>query len=436
MGLHSSVAFAKRLPIWPERAKTVNRAIKSEALIMAKWPKLQWDKEPIGPLKGIKVVDMSTVVLGPFATLQLADLGAEVIKVEPVKSKNPGDMMRYAGDSPTGDLGPIFASLNRNKKVIGLNAAIEADKAVLIQLLAGADVFIHNVRMAGMERLGLGYEQVCAINPDIIYVHCAGFGEDGEYAPLQAFDDLIQAASGFAALTEMRDGGRPTYSPSLIADKVSGLFAAQATMAAIIAKLNGQGGQFVQVPMFESFTWFNLVENLWGETYIPGNGRLGYTRSINPRRRPYPTKDGFLAIVPYNDDQWRRFFELGGRPGTFDDPRFSTYQERTKNTGALYALIEEVAALKTTDEWVQLLTENNVPAMKYCRISEVLDDPHLQQVGFFEQRTNEQAGQFRSMRHPIKYAGTPVTIYADPAIFDADGAEIRNALNINPASDQ
>jgi crotonobetainyl-CoA:carnitine CoA-transferase CaiB-like acyl-CoA transferase len=399
--------------------------------MMAKWPKLQWDKEPTGPLKGIKVVDMATVVLGPFATLQLADLGAEVIKVEPTASKNPGDMMRYAGDSPTGDLGPIFAALNRNKKVIGLNAKLEADKAVLLKLLAGADVFIHNVRMAGMERLGLGYEQVRAVNPDIVYVHCAGFGEDGEYAPLQAFDDLIQAASGFAALTEMRDGGRPAYSPSLIADKVSGLFAAQATMAAIIGKLNGQGGQFVQVPMFESFTWFNLVENLWGETYVPGNGRLGYTRSINPRRRPYPTKDGFLAIVPYNDDQWRRFFELGGRPGAFDDPRFSTYQERTKHTGELYALIEEVAETKTTDEWVKLLTENNVPAMKYCKIAEVLDDPHLQQVGFFEQRSNATAGDFRSMRHPIKYAGTPVTTYADPAVFDADGDEIRAAFGFD-----
>lgn len=371
---------------------------------------------------------MSTVVLGPFATLQLADLGAEVIKVEPTADKNPGDMMRYAGDSPTGDLGPIFAALNRNKKVIGLNAKLEADKAVLLSLLAGADVFIHNVRMAGMERLGLGYADVCAINADIIYVHCAGFGEDGEYAPLQAFDDLIQAASGFAALSEMRDGGRPSYSPSLIADKVSGLFAAQATLAAIIGKQNGQGGQFVQVPMFEAFTWFNLVENLWGETYVPGNGKLGYTRSINPRRRPYPTKDGYLAIVPYNDDQWRRFFELGGRPGAFDDPRFSTYQERTKNTGELYALIEEVAATKTSDEWVVLLTQNNVPAMKYCRIADVLDDPHLADVGFFQTRSNEQAGTFRSMRHPVKYAGTPVATYADPASFDANGDEIRAAL--------
>lgn len=397
---------------------------------MAGWPKLKWDSEPTGPLKGIKVVDMATVVLGPYATLQLADLGAEVIKIENSAGNTPGDMMRYAGQSPTGDLGPIFASLNRNKKAINLNAKKQADKAVILALIEHADIFIHNVRMAGMERLGLGYDEVKKINPGIVYVHCAGFGEGGEYGELQAYDDLIQAASGFAALSEIRDGGRPAYSPSLIADKVSGLFAAQATMAAIIAKQNGLGGQFVQVPMFESFTWFNMVENLWGETYIPGNGKMGYTRSVNPRRRPYPTADGFIAIVPYNDKQWAKFFELGGRAGIFDDPRFSTYQERTKHTGELYSIIEDVAAQKTTAEWIKLLSQNNIPAMKYSQMADVLDDPHLKQVGFFEERDSKQAGKYRSMRHPIRYDGTPVTTYADPARLDADGEEIRTALGL------
>lgn len=394
---------------------------------MPAWPKLKWDREPTGPLKGIKVVDMATVVLGPFATLQLADLGAEVIKVENSEGNTPGDMMRYAGQSPTDDLGPIFAALNRNKKAININAKREEDKAVLTALLEGADVFIHNVRMAGMARLGLDYESVRKINPDIIYVHCAGFGADGPYGELQAYDDLIQAASGFASLGEMRDGGRPSYSPSLIADKVSGLFAAQATMAAIIARQNGQGGQFVQVPMFEAFTWFNMVENLWGETYIPATGRLGYTRSVNPRRRPYPTADGYIAVVPYNDRQWAKFFELGGRPGVFEDPRFSTYQERTKNVGDLYAIIEDVASQKTTAEWVTLLAQNNIPAMQYSRMEDVLHDPHLEKVGFFEEREN-CGSTYRAMRHPIRYGGTPVGIHAEPPRIDADGDEIRSAL--------
>lgn len=393
-----------------------------------KWPKLKWDVEPQGPLKGIKVVDMSTVVLGPFATLQLADLGAEVIKVENNEGAIAGDIMRHAGFSPVPGLGPIFAALNRNKKAINLNAKKAEDAEMLKALISGADVFFHNVRMAGMERLGFGYDAVKAINPDIIYVHCAGFGEGGEYAELQAYDDLIQAASGFAALSQQRDGGRPAYAPSLVADKVSGLFAAQAVMAAIIARQNGAGGQFVQMPMFEAFTWFNMVENLWGETYVPGTGKMGYTRSINVRRRPYPTSDGYIAIVPYNDAQWIRFFELGGRPGAFDDPRFSTYQERTKNVGELYALIEEVASTKTTEEWMALLAENNIPAMRYAQITDVLNDPHLQQVGFFEERHSPSAGPYRSMRHPVRYGGTPAGVYGHPPLPDADGDEIRRAV--------
>jgi crotonobetainyl-CoA:carnitine CoA-transferase CaiB-like acyl-CoA transferase len=395
---------------------------------MAAWPKLKWDREPTGPLKGFKVVDMATVVLGPFATVNLADLGAEIIKIENSEGHTPGDMMRYGGDSPTKQHGPIYTALNRNKKAINLNIKKPDDKAVLIALLGSADVFIHNVRMAGMERLGFGYEAVKAINPEIIYVHCAGYGAGGAYEELQAYDDLIQAASGFAALSEQRDGGRPAYAPSLVADKVSGLFAANATMAALLARATGQGGQFVQVPMFECFTWFNMVENLFGETFIPGNGKMGYTRSINPRRKPYPTRDGFIAIVPYNDKQWTRFFELGGRPGIFDDPRFSTYQERIKHTGDLYALIEEVSAIYTTDEWLKLLAENDIPAMRYNRMADVLTDPHLTDVSFFEELESPDTGKYRAMRHPVHYAKTPASFYAHPPSLDADGDEIRLAL--------
>ncbi|MEQ1538162.1 MAG: CoA transferase [Sphingorhabdus sp.] len=392
------------------------------------WPTLQWDGERTGPLKGVKVVDMSSVVLGPFATVQLADLGAEVIKIENSGTPSGGDMMRRAGASPTKDLGPIYTALNRNKKVVNLDGKKPEDKAKLLSLLAGADVLIHNVRMAGMERLGLDYDAIRAINPDIIYVHCAGYGSDGPYAKLQAFDDLIQAVSGFAALSEMRDGGRPQYAPTLVADKVAGLFAANAVMAAIIARQNGAGGQFVEVPMFECFTWFNMVENLWGETFVPSLGKLGYTRSINPRRRPYPTTDGYISIVPYNDAQWERFFELADRPGIFEDPRFSTYEERTKNTGALYAIIEESMVTRSTDEWLVLLAENNIPAMRYNRMADVLTDPHLTAVDFFEERQASAGHSYRRMRHPVKYSVTPASHFADPPSVDADGEEIRRQL--------
>lgn len=389
---------------------------------MAAWPVLEWDGERTGPLKGIKVLDMSTVVLGPFATLQLADLGAEVIKIE--NAAGGGDIMRRAGDNPTGDLGPIFASLNRNKKSVALDASIAEDKAAILAMAAEADVFFHNVRMAGMERLGLGYEALKAVNPEIVYVHCAGFGADGPYAKRQAYDDIIQAASGFAALFEMRDAGRPQYAPTLVADKVSGLFAANAVTSALLARANGHGGQFVQVPMFECFTWFNMVENLWGNTYIPGNGKLAYTRSVNPRRRPYPTKDGYIAIVPYVDNQWERFFELAGRPNIFQDPRFSTYEARLVNTAELYATIEESTAIKTTDQWLELLDANNIPAMRYNRMADMFDDPHLKAVDFFEEREAKAGYRYRSMRHPVHYSATPASIYADPPSLDADRDEV------------
>ncbi|MEL7129150.1 MAG: CoA transferase, partial [Pseudomonadota bacterium] len=297
------------------------------------------DAQATGPLKGVKIVDMSTVVLGPFATLIFGDLGADVIKVE----AETGDIMRYAGSSPTGDLGPIYTSLNRNKSSVQINAKTPDGKAALTALLKDADVFFHNVRLAGMERLGFDYDAVKAINPSIVYVHCAGFGADGPYAKRQAYDDLIQAASGFAHLSSLRDGSPPAYAPSLVADKTVGLFATYATIAALLHREKTGEGQFVQVPMLEAFTFFNMVENLYGETFLPGNGKVAYTRSVNANRKPYPTKDGYIALVPYSDSQWETFFELGGKPGVFDDPRFSTYQARTENIGALYGLIEEVS---------------------------------------------------------------------------------------------
>lgn len=231
------------------------------------------------------------------------------------------------------------------------------------------------------------------------------------------------------------DSGRPLYMPSLVADKTIGLFAVNATLAAMYHKEKTGEGQFVQVPMFEAFTWFNMVENLWGETFIPGNGKLAYTRSINENRKPYPTKDGYIGLVPYNDAQWRKFFELGGKPGVFDEPRFSDYSQRTQNITALYALIEEIAATKTTDEWLPLLDEHNIPAMRYNKMEDVLTDPHLQQVGFWQEREGEKIGKYRTIKHPVHYSASPANIYADPPTLGADNDEIRGALNM-PANDE
>ena len=385
---------------------------------------------PSGPLAGIKIVDMSSVVLGPFATLIFGDLGADVVKVEAGQNGKAGDMMRYAGASPTGDLGPIYTALNRNKRSVLLDVKTPEGKAALTALLKDADVFFHNVRLAGMDRLGFGYEAVKAINPDIIYVHCAGFGVGGEYEHRQAYDDLIQGASGFAALNAMRSGGAPEYAPSLVADKTVGLFATYATLAALFHRERTGRGQFVQVPMMESFTFFNMVENLYGETFIPGNGRLAYTRSINANRKPYATQDGYIGLVPYSDEQWAQFFEIGGRPEVFQDPRFSTYSARTENINELYAMIEEVAATKTTDEWLTLLDAANIPAMRYNTMEAVLTDPHLTQVGFFQERVHPQAGAYRAMKHPVTFSDSPASIRLDPPCLGADTETVLESLGL------
>ena len=373
-----------------------------------------------GPLAGVKIIDMSSVVLGPFATLIFGDLGADVIKIEAGQKGKSGDMMRYAGASPTGDLGPIYTSLNRNKKSVQLDAKDPDGKAAIVALLKEADVFFHNVRLAGMGRLGLDYESVKAINPGIVYVHCAGFGAGGPYEKRQAYDDLIQGASGFAALNAMRSGGDPEYAPSLVADKTVGLFATYATLAALYHKAKTGEGQFVSVPMLESFTFFNMVENLYGETFLPGNGKLAYTRSINANRKPYKTKDGYIGLVPYSDKQWETFFEMGGKPGVFEDPRFTSTSARTENITDLYAIFGEVALLKTTDEWLTLLDAANIPAMRYNQMSDVLADPHLDAVGFFETREHPTAGEYRSMKHPVSFSATPANVALDPPTLGAE----------------
>jgi crotonobetainyl-CoA:carnitine CoA-transferase CaiB-like acyl-CoA transferase len=387
-------------------------------------------KKRTGPLAGVKIVDMSSVVLGPFATLIFGDLGADVVKIESAQPGKAGDTMRYAGASPTGDLGPIYTSLNRNKKSVQLDAKTDQGKAAIIAILKDADVFFHNVRLAGMARLGLDYDSVKAINPSIVYVHCAGFGVGGPYEHRQAYDDLIQGASGFSHLSVMRDGSEPAYAPSLVADKTVGLFATYATLAALLHREKTGEGQFVQVPMLESFTFFNMVENLYGETFLPGNGKLAYTRSINANRKPYKTKDGYIGLVPYSDEQWQTFFELGGKTGVFEDPRFKTYKARTENITELYAIIGEVALTKTTDDWLDLLDAANIPSMRFNEMADVLTDEHLVAVNFFQTRQHPQAGPYRAMKHPVSFSATPADIALDPPTLGADTEMVLASLGL------
>ncbi|WP_313802367.1 CoA transferase [Sphingobium sp.] len=378
-------------------------------------------------LEGVRVIDMTSVLFGSFSTQILGDLGADIIKIEGPGRKG-GDILRYAGKPPvTKGMGPLFQHYNRNKRSVLLDASVPEDKAALLRLIETADMFISNVRMNGLARLGLDYESLKAVKSDLVYVHCTGYGADGPYASLQAYDDLIQAASGATDLLPRLDGSEaPRYLPSMIADKSSGLFGAVAALAALMHHQKTGEGQFVEVPMLECFTYFNMTEHLYGHTFVPPTGPAAYSRVLNPNRRLFKTKDGYLAILPHADDTWDIFFEMAGMPpNSFTgDPRFQTGAQRKEHISEIYEMIENAALAHTADEWVRMLSERNVPCMKARHLDEVMEDPHLQATGFFMHRQHPTEGEYVSLRHPIRFDKTPATIRYDPPLPGEHTAEV------------
>lgn len=356
-------------------------------------------------LQGIRVIDLTSVVFGPYCTQILADLGAEVIKIEPPN----GDPYRYSGKwAKTRAMSPGHLSINRGKKSVVLDLKNPEDQSTMRALLADADVFIHNVRGQAIQRLGLDYEAIKAIRPNIIYVHCVGFGSNGPYSDLQAYDDVIQAASGVATLISRVDGDpRPRYIPSLIADKVAGLHAAYGALAAVVHRLRTGEGQFVEVPMFESFTHFMLKEHLAGETFDPPVGTICYPRQIDSDRQPFPTADGHISIVAYTDEAWFKVFEVLGAPEVLDDPKFGTMSLRAKNIGLLYQAIAALTPTRSSARWVSALHAASIPAMAVRDIGDIRGDPHLQAVNFFMRREHPTEGAYFDMKSPVSFSAAP-----------------------------
>ncbi len=373
--------------------------------------------EATGPLKGVRILDMTGVVFGAYATQILGDQGADVIKVEFPGGRRGGggDIMRWTGHGQPGgpeDLGPIFMTINRNKRSVLLDLREAAAAAALRALIATSDVFAVSVRYEGLRRLGLDYEAVRQVRPDIVYVHGAGYGSGGPYAGEPAYDDLIQAASGMADLLPRTDGNpAPRLLPTLVADKVSGLFMSQAITAALFHRQRTGEGQFVEVPMLECITSFNLVEHLYGHVYDPPTGPWAYTRVANPQRKPYATKDGYIGLLPYTDAQWDQFFAAAGWGETFArDPRFSGHKARVANIRELYALVEQVILTRTTDDWLALLKPLSIPATRMNRLDDLPEDPHLSAVGFFERYEHPMAGAYVTPKPPVAFSATPANI--------------------------
>jgi crotonobetainyl-CoA:carnitine CoA-transferase CaiB-like acyl-CoA transferase len=352
-------------------------------------------------LSGVRIVDMTSVVFGPYATQMMADLGAEVIKVEPPE----GDHMRLAGKpSRSRGMGPCHLTLNRGKRSMVLDLKSERDAETMRALLRTADVFIHNVRTQAIAQLGFDHDAVRALKPDILYVHCTGFGQDGPYRDLQAYDDVIQAASGAATLAGRVDGSAaPRYLPSLIADKVAGLYGAQAILAGLYHRLASGVGEFIEVPMFI------LEEHLFGATLVPPVGGVGYPRQLDPARQPFRTADGWVSIVPYTDANLLHAFGVLGRPDIGDDPRYATPRDRALRMSELYAAIAELTPARTTAFWLEGLRAARVPCMPVRDLADITSDPHLEAVGFFRTRTHPTEGEYREMQPPIRFAGLAQT---------------------------
>jgi crotonobetainyl-CoA:carnitine CoA-transferase CaiB-like acyl-CoA transferase len=356
----------------------------------------------MGPLAGVRVLDLTTVVMGPYATQILGDFGADVIKVEPPS----GDVMRYAWPFRNPGMGHIFLNANRNKRSVLLDLKQPAAREACLAIARTCDVLVYNIRQA-MARLGLSYEEVRKENATIVYVGCFGYSQRGPYAARAAYDDLIQGAAGIPALLKQQGAETPRYAPIIVADRSVGQQVASAVSAALYYREKSGKGQRVDVPMFEHLLQIVLGEHLGGYTFEPQLGAPGYARMLAPDRRPYPTKDGYVCALIYNDKQWRAFFAVIGRPEMIDDAAYATQEARSKNYDRAYAFVAEELKKRTTAEWIEALEHADVPVQRMNSLEDILADPHLAATGYFRSIEHPSEGRIRSMAVPSEWSESP-----------------------------
>jgi len=355
-----------------------------------------------GPLSGVRVLDLTAVVMGPWATQNLGDMGADVIKIEPPD----GDVLRAMKPNRHDSMSPSFLNFNRNKRSVALDLKTPQGKERLRKLARASDVLVCNVRPQAMRRLGLDYASLRDENERLIYCGCYGFAEAGPYAGRAAIDDTVQAASGLAWL-QGYCGDDPRFVNAIIGDKIVGLFVAQAVAMALYAREKTGRGQFIEVPMFEAMTAFVVPEHLQGLTFEPALGPAGYDRLLNPFRKPFRTKDGHISVVPYNDHQWKRFFEFAGRPEMIRDPKYATVLARSRHFGELYAFIEKTLAGRATAELVEAFARIELPFATVNTFESLLKDPHLAATGFWKTVAHPTEGEIRMPDIAVKFSDTP-----------------------------
>ncbi|MFS0646713.1 CaiB/BaiF CoA transferase family protein [Siminovitchia sp. 179-K 8D1 HS] len=358
-----------------------------------------------GPLDGIRVLDLTSVVMGPYCTVMLADMGADVIKIE-----NPsGDTTRYLGPAKHQGMGTLFLHLNRNKRSIALNLKSEEGIKEMRALVKEADIFVHTMRPKTVEKLGLSFKDLKPLNSRLIYCGMYGFSKEGPYGDKPAYDDIIQAASGIAA-AQGQITGHPQYLATVLADKTAGLVGLSAILSALYHRERSGVGQEIEVPMFETMVSYTMMEHMYGETFSPAIGPMYYSRVTSPYRKPYKTKDGYIGVMIYNDKQWKAFFEVADRKDLAKDERFSNMASRTKHIDFVYRTIEEIMVDKTTKEWLSLLEAADIPCTNINTPDDLFEDPHLNAINFFETVHHPTEGEIRNMKFPVSFSETPVVV--------------------------
>lgn len=358
-----------------------------------------------GPLHGIKIIELTSVVLGPWACQLLADMGADVIKVEAPR----GDSNRSLGAARHTGMAALYLTCNRNKRSIVLDLKNPEGRAALQRLTAQADVFIHNNRPQSMRKLGLEYSNLKPGNPRLIYCGAYGYSKRGPYGDLGALDDSIQAASGIAHLNELVLG-EPRYLPTIVADKTAALTVVYAVIAALFHRERTGEGQELEVPMFETMVHFVMAEHLWGMSFVPPLGKPGYTRLMSKHRKPYRTRDGYIALLPYLDSHWEIFCRTVGREELLSDPRFKTLADRVHHIDDTYSTTAEIMATRTTREWLELFRGTSIPTQAVNTLEDLVTDPHLQATGFWQEVQHPSEGPLRMPGFPVAFGGSSVDI--------------------------
>jgi crotonobetainyl-CoA:carnitine CoA-transferase CaiB-like acyl-CoA transferase len=373
-------------------------------------------------LDGVRIVDLTTVVMGPLATRMLGDMGADVIWVE----SPDGDVLREYEPMRSAKMGAFNMSVSRNKRSVVLDLKTEAGREAIHELIASADVFVTNLRRKAIERLGLDEEKVRSIRANIVYCTANGFGSDGPNADKTAYDDVIQAASGLASTFAWN--GDPQLVPSILADKVAGVHVAFAIAAALFDRARTGKGASLEIPMAETMAAFNLVEHLGGQTFRPQHGDFSYSRIRTPHRRPRRTKDGWIVILPYSTANWHRFFEFAGQPEFKHDERFASGGERIKHSDELYGLLDDIVKSKSTAEWLAFCTEHSIPASEIVDLEKIGEHPHFAAVGLLQDEEHPTEGPCRYVRDPIKVDGKISPLRHHAPRLGADTEEVFREL--------